>query len=129
LAFGGSFGECDTLCSQYARARVILQNDRRDEEIPANGGGVLLVPGAQCRPGKYEKLLSRDENFVVSNAPPNAPETARLYADVPSNNSAGNLAALNNSYQKANSSQILEQQHMKLFYKNKSKYINIYKYI
>jgi len=82
LAFGGSFGKCDTLCSQYARARVIpVQNDRRDEEIPANGGGVLLVPGAQCRPGKYEELLFQDENFV-SNAPPNAPETARLYADV-----------------------------------------------
>lgn len=81
--------------SQYARAGVILQNDRRDEEVAADGGGVLLAPsGVRCRPGKCKELLFRDENSAVSNAPPNAPETARLHADVPSNDSAGNLAAL-----------------------------------
>ena len=84
--------------SQYARTRVILQNDRRDEEVAADGGGVLLAPGAQCWPGKYEKLLSQDKNSIVSNAPPNAPETARLYTDVLSNNFAGNSAVLSNSF-------------------------------
>ena len=49
--------------SQYARTRIILQNDRRDEEVAADGGGVLLAPGAQCWPGKYEELLSQRREF------------------------------------------------------------------
>lgn len=52
--------------SQYARAGVILQNDRRDEEVAADGGGVLLAPsGVRCRPGKRKELLFRDENSAA----------------------------------------------------------------
>lgn len=65
---------------------------------------MLLAPGVArwCRPGKYKELLFQEENSAVLNAPSNAPETARLHTDVPSNNSAGNLAAMSNLDQKTN---------------------------
>lgn len=64
--------------SQYARARVILQNDRRDEK-EVSVDGVLLAPGgSRCRPGEYcgTVMFRESHEFqAVSNAPVSAPET------------------------------------------------------
>lgn len=46
LAFGGSFGECDTFCDAVSTPGrgSSYENDHHDEEVLVDGDGVLLAP-------------------------------------------------------------------------------------
>lgn len=105
LAFGGSFDECDTLCdavSTRGRGSSCKMTVAMRRLLPTVAVCCWLLVSLGVGQVSTRNCYSKMRILCVSNAPPNVPETARLHTDVPSNNSAGNVAALSNSDQKAN---------------------------